>query len=78
MVINHLRDFRRNRKWSQEYLAKRLDVTRQTIIAIENHKYSPSLELALKIARVFETPVETIFHLEERGNEKCSKGMQDM
>ncbi|GAJ41835.1 MULTISPECIES: helix-turn-helix transcriptional regulator [Anoxybacillaceae] len=70
MVINNIRDLRRSKKWSQADLAERLDVTRQTIIAIENHKYCPSLELALKIAMVFETPVETIFHLEERRNEK--------
>ncbi len=49
----------------QEDLANALGVTRQTIIAIENNKYAPSLTLALKIARHLNRPVEEIFLLEE-------------
>lgn len=60
---NQLKQMRLNRKLTQEELARHLSVTRQTIIAIENNKYCPSLKLALKIARFFETHVEEIFKL---------------
>jgi putative transcriptional regulator len=50
---------------TQEELAKRLGVARQTVIAIERGKYNPSVALAIRIARVFELPVEEVFHLEE-------------
>lgn len=46
---------------TQKDLAARAGVTRQTIIAIENAKYSPSLELAFKIARIFGRPIEEVF-----------------
>jgi putative transcriptional regulator len=46
---------------TQEELAKRVGVTRQTIIAMEQEKYSPSLELAFRIARVFNLPLEEVF-----------------
>ncbi|WBQ11695.1 helix-turn-helix transcriptional regulator [Hyphomonadaceae bacterium BL14] len=58
---NHLKTLRAERGWSQAHLADLLDVSRQTIISIENGKYDPSLPLAFKIARVFEQPIETIF-----------------
>ena len=50
---------------TQEELAKRLGVARQTVIAIERGKYNPSVALAIRIARVFELPVEEVFFLEE-------------
>lgn len=50
---------------TQEHLANLVDVTRQTIISIEAGKYVPSAVLAMKIARVFERPLETIFELKE-------------
>lgn len=50
---------------TQEELAKRLGVARQTVIAIERGKYNPSVALAIRIARVFKLPVEEVFHLEE-------------
>ena len=50
---------------TQEDLAKRLGVARQTVIAIERGKYNPSVALAIRIARVFELPVEKIFFLED-------------
>lgn len=62
---NNLRELRKEKKLRQEDLAKHLQVTRQTIIAIENDKYNPSLELAIKIAKFFDTPVEEIFQLDE-------------
>lgn len=63
---NNIRKLRRERGLRQEDLAQILGVTRQTIIAIENDKYNPTLELAMKIARFLETPVEEIFLLEEQ------------
>lgn len=58
---NHLKTLRAERGWSQAHLADLLDVSRQTVISIENGKYDPSLPLAFKIARVFEKPIEQIF-----------------
>ena len=64
MVIeNNVRAYRKQLNVTQEELAQRLDISRQTIIAIENKKYNPSLELALKIGKVFNKPVEEIFLL---------------
>lgn len=62
---NKVRELRKEKSLRQEDLAKQLQVTRQTIIAIENNKYNPSLELALKVARFFDIPVEEIFQLDE-------------
>ena len=58
---NRLRILRAEREWSQAELAKRTDVSRQTINALETGKYDPSLPLAFKIAAVFEQPIESIF-----------------
>jgi putative transcriptional regulator len=57
---------RAERRLSQDDLAKLLEVSRQTINAIEREKYDPSLPLALKIAKVFNRKVEEIFFLEEK------------
>ena len=51
---------------TQEELGDRVGLTRQTIIAIEQGRYSPSLEAAFKIARVFRVPLEEVFQYEER------------
>lgn len=59
---NRLRVLRAERGWSQADLAERLDVSRQTVNAIENERYDPSLPLAFRIARLFEQPIEVIFH----------------
>ena len=58
---NKVRVLRAIRNITQEELANALGVTRQTIIAIENEKYNPSLELAFKIAKYFETSIEDTF-----------------
>jgi putative transcriptional regulator len=58
---NKLKVLRAERSWSQEELANRLDVSRQTVNAIEREKYDPSLPLAFKIAAVFEMTIEDIF-----------------
>jgi putative transcriptional regulator len=58
---NRLKVLRAERNWSQAELADRLDVSRQSVNAIETGKYDPSLPLAFKIARVFAMPIEQIF-----------------
>ena len=58
---NQLRVLRAQRGWSQADLADRLEVSRQSVNAIETGKYDPSLPLAFKLARLFETPIEEIF-----------------
>jgi putative transcriptional regulator len=58
---NRLKVLRAERDWSQADLASRLDVSRQTVNALETGKYDPSLPLAFKIARLFEMPIESIF-----------------
>jgi putative transcriptional regulator len=58
---NRLRVLRAERKWSQQELADRLEVSRQSVNAIETGKYDPSLPLAFKLARLFSLPIETIF-----------------
>ena len=60
-VKNRLKVLRAERDWSQAELAQRLDVSRQSVNAIETGKYDPSLPLAFKIARLFAQPIETIF-----------------
>jgi putative transcriptional regulator len=62
---NGVREQRRQRGLSQIDLAAGLGVSRQTVIAIESGKYSPSLPLAFRIARFFNQPVEAIFHPDE-------------
>jgi len=61
---NRIRELRAGRGWSQANLADLLDVSRQTVNAIETGRYDPSLPLAFAIARVFETSIEAIFTAE--------------
>ena len=58
---NRLRVLRAERNWSQAELAERLNVSRQTINALETGKYDPSLILAFKIAQLFEMQIEEVF-----------------
>jgi putative transcriptional regulator len=58
---NRLRELRAARRWSQADLADRLDVSRQTVYAIETGRYDPSLPLAFKIASLFGEPIEDLF-----------------
>jgi putative transcriptional regulator len=60
-VNNRLRELRAVRRWSQADLADRLDVSRQTINAVETGRYDPSLPLAFKIAELFGLPIESLF-----------------
>lgn len=58
---NLVRALRTEHGWTQEELGRRLDVSRQTVLAIESGKYDPSLPLAFKIAQVFKRRIEDIF-----------------
>jgi putative transcriptional regulator len=58
---NRLKVLRAERDWSQQDLAERLGVSRQSVNAIETGKYDPSLPLAFRIAALFELPIEAIF-----------------
>lgn len=58
---SRVRELREHRGWSQGELAERLEVSRQTVNAIETGKYDPSLPLAFRIARLFGEPIEHIF-----------------
>jgi putative transcriptional regulator len=60
-MINHVRELRGEQGWSQADLGERLDVSRQTVNAIETGKYDPSLPLAFKIAKLFGRSIESIF-----------------
>jgi putative transcriptional regulator len=62
---NRLRILRAERSWSQADLAERLEVSRQSVNAIETGKFDPSLPLAFKLARLFAAPIESIFTDEE-------------
>jgi putative transcriptional regulator len=65
---NTIRVLRAERRWSQADLAERLGVSRQTVNAIENERYDPSLPLAFRISDLFEVPIREIF-LHENGGE---------
>ena len=58
---NRMRDLRALRGWSQAFLAEQLEVSRQSVNAIETGRYDPSLPLAFRIARIFALPIEQIF-----------------
>jgi putative transcriptional regulator len=63
---NRLRVLRAERQWSQADLAQKLEVSRQSVNAIETGKFDPSLPLAFRLARLFETTIESIFLEEEQ------------
>ena len=58
---NRIREYRKKKGISQETLSKKLNVSRQTINAIENNKYDPTLILAFKLSRLFDTTVDELF-----------------
>ena len=63
---NRLRILRAERRWSQQDLADRLEVSRQSVNAIETGKYDPSLPLAFRIAELFDLPIEEVFESPSR------------
>lgn len=68
---NRLRLLRAERKWSQQDLAERLEVSRQSVNAIETGKYDPSLPLAFRIAELFDLAIEEIFVSPSRHSSKA-------
>lgn len=64
-MTNRIKELRKARGYRQEDLAAALGVSRQTIIAVENNKYNPTLALAMKLARYLHTSVEELFQLED-------------
>ena len=60
---NEIRSLRTSRQLSQQQLAEAMDVSRQTINSIEKERYTPSLPLAIALARFFDTTVEEVFHV---------------
>ena len=67
-IRNRMRDLRASKEMTQQQLADLVEVTRQTIIAIEGDKYSPSLEVAFRISHVFGVPLEKVFQYKRAGN----------
>lgn len=71
MLRIHLKRLRfEHGELTQQALADRVGVTRQTIISIERGRYQPSVELALRLARVFGVPVEAVFELESESEKR--------
>jgi putative transcriptional regulator len=68
---NRLRVLRAEQNWSQQDLAERLEVSRQSVNAIETGKYDPSLPLAFRIAEVFALPIEEVFVSPSRRSSKA-------
>ncbi len=62
-IITKLKEFRKAKKISQQELAQLVGVRRETIVHLENNRYNPSLEMALKIAEIFDCHVEELFQL---------------
>src|SRR5215213_1198655 len=71
LMENRLRILRAERSWSQQDLAVRLEVSRQSVNAIETGKYDPSLPLAFRIAELFDRPIEEIFVSPSRRSSKA-------
>jgi putative transcriptional regulator len=74
-LTNNIRKLRfENGQMTQQQLADKAGVTRQTIIAIEAGKYAPSLPLAFKIARTFALPIERVFQYQDEGSRSLATG----
>ncbi len=70
-VTNDIRRLRFDRdEMTQAELAERISVTRQTVIAIEQGRYSPTLEMAFRIARTFDVPLEDVFQYPDEGADR--------
>lgn len=65
MISNRIKVLRAEKDWTQAELANRLGISRQAVISIEKYKYTPSLELAFKIAEAFEVSIEEVFAYKE-------------
>jgi putative transcriptional regulator len=65
-ILNRIHELRSKKDLTQQELANAIDVTRATVIALEKGSYNPSLELSFRLARVFETDIESIFFIGEK------------
>lgn len=65
MIQNRIKVLRAEREWTQADLAQRAGISRQAVISIEKYKYTPSLELAFKIAEVFQVSINEVFEHKE-------------
>ncbi|ASW51327.2 transcriptional regulator [Streptococcus suis] len=65
-IITNLKEYRKAKKISQQELAQLVGVRRETIVHLENNRYNPSLEMALKIAEIFDCHVEELFQLKKK------------
>lgn len=65
LIYNRIKVLRAERNWTQADLAYKVGISRQAVISIEKYKYVPSLELAFKIAEVFEIPINEVFQRKE-------------
>ena len=68
-IITNLKSIRESRGMTQQELADRIGMRRETILHLENNRYNPSLEMALKIAQVFDLRVEELFQLKDLGGQ---------
>ena len=68
-IITNLKSVRESRGMTQQELADRIGMRRETILHLENNRYNPSLEMALKISQVFDLRVEELFQLKETGGQ---------
>ena len=68
-IITNLKSVRESRGMTQQELAERIGMRRETILHLENNRYNPSLEMALKIAQVFDLRVEELFQLKDIGGQ---------
>ena len=68
-IITNLTSVRESRGMTQQDLADRIGMRRETILHLENNRYNPSLEMALKIAQVFDLRVEELFQLKDLGGQ---------
>ena len=68
-IITNLKSVRESRSMTQQELADRIGMRRETILHLENNRYNPSLEMALKITQVFDLRVEELFQLKDLGGQ---------
>ncbi|KJQ57702.1 helix-turn-helix transcriptional regulator [Streptococcus cristatus] len=68
-IVTNLKSVRESRGMTQQELADRIGMRRETILHLENNRYNPSLEMALKIAQVFDLRVEELFQLKDTGGQ---------
>lgn len=65
MIQNRIKVLRAERDWTQDDLAEKVGISRQAVISIEKYKYTPSLELAFKIANIFDVSINNVFEYKE-------------